>query len=533
MRNGYFQIVCGEKETSLKIFLPEEGGKPVRIREVISYLTRNGVDFDTTGLNKGIMDSLGTTTGEYQFVINNKHYNEVRESYQMQVSQDKMLAIARFYPPSLNGERMTADEFFNDLEHKKIKFGILKKGLIKFFENPVYCADMVVVKGKLPRHGKDASIEYFFETNLCVKPTLKEDGSVDFFNLNTINHCKEGELLARLHPADLGDPGRTIYDEKIKPRDVKRLSIKGDRNSVLSDDRLELKAKVDGHVSLVDGMVFVSNVLEVENVDNATGNIDYDGSVKVNGNVCANFSVKARGDIEVRGVVEGAYLESGGNIIIVRGMNGMGKGVLKAEGNVIAKFLENSKVSAGGYVSTESILHSEVMADSEVIVSGRRGFITGGKVSAAHLVQVKTLGSSMGAATVIEVGADPSVKIRLLELQQQIIDKEKELESLKPILENAARKLSSGIQLRPEQMEFARVTLEKEKSLKRERDVCIKKMEDLQTILNASNSAKVEVTGEVYGGTRISIADVSTIIKGNTHYCRFIKEAGDVKMVPL
>lgn len=214
-------------------------------------------------------------------------------------------------------------------------------------------------------------------------------------------------------------------------------------------------------------------------------------------------------------------------------MNGMGKGVLKAEGNVIAKFLENSKVSAGGYVSTESILHSEVMADSEVIVSGRRGFITGGKVSAAHLVQVKTLGSSMGAATVIEVGADPSVKIRMLELQQQIIDKEKELESLKPILENAARKLSSGIQLRPEQMEFARVTLEKEKSLKRERDVCIKKMEDLQTILNASNSAKVEVTGEVYGGTRISIADVSTIIKGNTHYCRFIKEAGDVKMVPL
>ncbi len=244
MRNGYFQIVCGEKETSLKIFLPEEGGKPVRIREVISYLTRNGVDFDTTGLNKGIMDSLGTTTGEYQFVINNKHYNEVRESYQMQVSQDKMLAIARFYPPSLNGERMTADEFFNDLEHKKIKFGILKKGLIKFFENPVYCADMVVVKGKLPRHGKDASIEYFFETNLCVKPTLKEDGSVDFFNLNTINHCKEGELLARLHPADLGDPGRTIYDEKIKPRDVKRLSIKGDRNSVLSDDRLELKVYV-------------------------------------------------------------------------------------------------------------------------------------------------------------------------------------------------------------------------------------------------------------------------------------------------
>ncbi|MDE6203505.1 MAG: FapA family protein, partial [Lachnospiraceae bacterium] len=164
---------------------------------------------------------------------------------------------------------------------------------------------------------------------------------------------------------------------------------------------------------------------------------------------------------------------------------------------------------------------------------GRRGFITVVRVAAAHLVQVKTLGSSMGAATVIEVGADPSVKMRMMELQQQVMDKEKELETLKPILENAAKKLSTGIQLRPEQMEFARETLEKEKDLKRERDACLKKLEDLQTILNASNSAKVEVTGEVYGGTRISIADVSTIIKGHTHYCRFIKEAGDVKMVPM
>lgn len=167
MRNGYFQIVCGGNETALRIYLPEEGGKPVRIREVISYLTRNGIDFDTTGLNKGIMDSLGTTTGEYQFVINHKRYNEVRESYQMQVSQDKMLAIARFYPPSLHGERMTADEFFNDLELKKIKFGILKKGLVKFFDSPVYCTDVVVVKGKLPRQGKDARIEYFLK-QICL-----------------------------------------------------------------------------------------------------------------------------------------------------------------------------------------------------------------------------------------------------------------------------------------------------------------------------------------------------------------------------
>ena len=40
---------------------------------------------------------------------------------------------------------------------------------------------------------------------------------------------------------------------------------------------------MDGHVSLVEGKVFVSDVLTVENVDSSTGNIEYDGNVQVNG----------------------------------------------------------------------------------------------------------------------------------------------------------------------------------------------------------------------------------------------------------
>ena len=52
---------------------------------------------------------------------------------------------------------------------------------------------------------------------------------------------------------------------------------------------------------------------------------------------------------------------AGGDIIIAKGMNGMGKGVLNAKGNVVAKFLENATVTALGYVSSESILHSTVM----------------------------------------------------------------------------------------------------------------------------------------------------------------------------
>lgn len=122
-------------------------------------------------------------------------------------------------------------------------------------------------------------------------------------------------------------------------------------------------------VSLVEGKVFVSDVYEVENVDLSTGNIDFEGSVQVNGNVSSNFVIRAGSNVIISGVVEGAYIEAGGNIIIARGMNGMAKGTLKAGGNIVAKFLENATASAGGYVSTESILHSNVIAATEIQVT--------------------------------------------------------------------------------------------------------------------------------------------------------------------
>ena len=62
---------------------------------------------------------------------------------------------------------------------------------------------------------------------------------------------------------------------------------------------------------------------------------------------------------------------------------------------------------------------------------------------------------------------------------------------------------------------------------------CTKKLQELQVILDASNSARVEVNDRVYAGTRICIADVSMVVKDTVHYCKFVKSQGDVKMVGL
>lgn len=526
--NGYFRLVCEENRTCMQVMPPTEGGAPISMSEVTEYLNSRNIQFDN--------QALYAVSGKREacvVILNQDKCIDERESYKLTVSPDKMSATVRFYPPSKAGEKMTEKEFLDDLNFKGVKFGILENVVSDFFKHRKYCEDLVIAEGKEPRQGTDAYIEYYFNTDLKVRPTLKEDGSVDFFHLNTINHCHKGDVIARLFKEDLGEAGKNVAGENIKPRDVKKSVLKYGRNITVSEDKLTMISQVDGHVTLVDDKVFVSDVLTVENVDNSTGNIEYEGSVQINGNVCANFTVKARGNISVSGVVEGAYLEAGGDIVIARGINGMNRGVLKAKGNIVVKFMENTTATANGYISAESILHSTVQAGSEITVSGKRGFITGGRVSATNTITVKTLGSQMGADTIVEVGADPTIKSRMQDLQKEIAEASKVIKSVQPLLTATQQKLARGVKLSPEQIQYMKSLIILSQTKTKEVENKTKEIDQIQDSIGNLTGAQVVVTGIVFPGTRICIGDVSMVVHSEMQYCRFIKADGDVKMIAI
>ena len=79
------------------------------------------------------------------------------------------------------------------------------------------------------------------------------------------------------------------------------------------------------------------------------------------------------------------------------------------------------------------MIHSDVMAGTEVVVNGKHGFISGGHVSATSLVDAKILGSEMGTDTVIEVGVSPMVKRRYKELGENMAATIKIMERAVPI----------------------------------------------------------------------------------------------------
>lgn len=528
--NGYFQIILKEGVgTHLRFYPPTENGHPINIKEVMDYLGFVNLPFRIDVLN----DVLNGLEEEQDVFLCEKIPMPIREICMVSLSFDKMKAMIKIYPPSTGGRECTREDIESALRMKKVTYGIDESVIDNVLNNRQYGVSYEVAHGTPPRQGSDAKIEYFFNTDPKVKPALREDGTVDYYDLNLVSQCGEGELLAVLTPADLGEMGSNVIGERLKPKDVVKLALKHGPNTELNEEKTELRSTVQGHVKLVDGSVVVSNILELDNVDTSTGNIEYDGAVVVKGNVSNNFSIKAQGNIDVKGVVEGAYLESGGNIVIARGINGMNKGKLVAEGNIISKFLENCTVVAGGYIETEAVIQSHVQAKTEVHVIGKKATINGGTVCATNLISAKNVGNQMGTPTSIIVGVDPTVIERSNQVRKELDEAKKNLNKILPILDTMKKKLLSGAPAQADEKKYMTQLIETARYLKQTVDTRNDELVRLNVVLDEATNARVKVSGVLHPGVTVTISELTMRVDKEYQFCQIKKRDGAIKVDSL
>lgn len=528
--NAYFQLSVRPEGTFLKVHPAVNTGAPLDINEVVDYLHRHECkNFDIKDLNKTLL--LGQ---ESELLVGQIYPLKVNEEMKMHVSADSMLVTCRFYPPSEGGDAMTAQEILSDLNVKGIRAGIRQDEILKFINNRIYCTNYLLVAGKPPKHGKDAKIEYFFNTDLSLKPKRNEDGTVDYRELDIIHKVEKGALLARLHPADEGEPGVDVFGKAVKPRTVRKLKLEHGKNILLSEDGTEIYSDVTGHVSLVDGSVFVSDVYNVPaDVDNSIGNISYPGNVHINGNVKGGFSVVAEGDVEIDGVVEDACVQAGGRIVVKRGIHGMTRGILKAKGDIICRFVENATIISGGSVEAESILHSQVSASDSVKVNGKKGFITGGVIRAGNMIEAQTIGSVVGAATRVEVGVPPEQKERFAELQQWIVQNTKTMAQIRPILLAFGERMARGEKIPADKAQYVEQLTQTMRAKEEEMLVVQKEYAQLHTMMLHNDNARVRVSRTICAGVTVSISDISMTMQDDRSYCQLVVDAGEISIIPL
>lgn len=530
-KNGYFKLIRNENGMGIKIFPPGPDGEAVQYNEVAKYLESNNIlNIDIKELNRAIMKAAENVQ---QILLTPKKGYPVNEKMYIIFDDNNMKATARFYPSSNDGKDISKDEILSELEYLGIKYGISENEIDRFLNAKEYCTDYIVAVGTPPRHGEDAKIKYNFNTDRRSKPRRNEDGSVDFHQLDNISHIHKGDLLAELIPADLGEPGTDVCGNSVQPRKVDRKSLKHGKNITLSEDGRKMFSEVDGHAMLENDKVFVSNVYEVPaDVDNSTGDISYEGSVTVKGNVRTGFKIKASGDVEVYGAVEGAEIVSGGQIILHHGIQGMSKGILVAKGNIVAKFIESAKVHAQGYIEADTIIQSQVAAKGDITVMGVKGNIIGGYVRSTSLISAKSIGSPMGITTTVEVGIDPNIQERINVLKESMEEKNSTYKKMSQIVDMFKKKLQLG-QLDNDKVALYKKSLEDMSAIQHEMADMQKEYDSLTAELTGNTNASIAVSQDIFPGTKVVIGGEIRFINEELCHCRFRKQSGDVRSLPL
>ena len=531
-KNGFFQLIHKEDGTYVKLYPAVADGKKLNIEDVLEYLHRIKLEeIDTKKLNRVLL-SLNREPIEYK-ITSESVYPE-NEYMKISINNDRTRAYAKIFPPSNKGKLITRAEIMGDLEHQGIRYGIIERNIDLYLKCRQFCTEFLVAKATEPIQGKDAEIIYHFSTEMSSKPTIKEDGSVDFHNIDNINHIEAGALLATLKPAELGKPGIDVTGAPIKQAKVAIKILKHGRNIHLSEDGTKMYSDVSGHVSLTEEQVFVSDTYEVPaDVGTATGDIMYDGNVHIKGNVITGFKVEAKGDIIVDGVVEGATLIAGGQIVLRRGIQGMNRGVLHAEKDIVTKFIENSEVYAGGSISTDAIMHSEVVAKGDIDSTGKRGLIIGGTVKSETNISMKVAGSTMGTKTFLEIGMVPALLAEYKELDKQMLDMSEEIEKHDKIVGVYASKVKKGEKLAEDKMKQYLVAKKSVELLQQNIENAERRSAELREEMEKHSHGRIKVSDIAYPGVKITITNANFTVRNEIRRTQFVKDRALIKTLLL
>lgn len=443
----------------------------------------------------------------------------------LDVDKDLMAAFITVYPPF--GGRAFDKHWLRDvLFDHGILHGI-QQDAVTDLTTLGKGTNVLLAKGTPPEHGRDAWFEPLAgQDDTRGRPRELPDGTVDFFELGTVVSVEVGQPLLRKHLPTEGTPGKTVKGEEVPARPG-RDGVFGPMNAsvaVSAGDPLLIEAASPGLPRYGKSWVKVEPILILPAVDLSTGNIHFDGNVIVNGPVQAGLSLWAAGDIIVEGPVEAATLDAGGNIELRAGVIGQGVATLRADGNVLARFVESATIESGQDVHViDILLHSKVMAlDSVYVQGGRKAQIIGGHIHATRLIRAAACGSPAGVPTELTVGLNPYFKRQYDGLVQDMTLRQRKVEELGKQLVYRKLKPNAEKAWEVKHLEGLR------ENLNRELILLTEQVEEMGEKLEMAKNAKVVINDRVYGGVKVVIGDQTKWIKDDMTGCGFRLRHGEI-----
>lgn len=443
------------------------------------------------------------------------------------LSKDKMTASVEIDPPFFALPWPTEQEILDSLKSHGVKVGINENAIRALLARKLANEPTVVAEGVKPIEGKNAYIELLKDPD---KPfEVRDDEKIDFWSRSTIITVHPGQEIAIKHPLENGKNGIDVTGAVVKAKPVKNVEFSfGEGLARDEDNRLLLIATAEGQLKNDKGRLVVLPELDIhKDIDFGVGSIDFTGAVKIHGSVREGFHVVAAGNIEVFGPVEGADIDSQGVVIVHGGVRGMGKGTLRANGDVSLNFADQATIRSGGTIlAKNAVLHSHLYANRAVIAlgSGKHSQIAGGKIEAGLEVSCNILGSEMGTKTEVVVGLPPEMLERKKVFTTEIKRCDENLERIEPNLA-LLKKIEAAGQLDDKKrgmlMNLTKVKFQLQaarESMQAELDALLEQLELVK------DKGIVRVKDTCYGGVIISVRGLSYIVHEPCKFTAFIAD---------
>jgi len=324
-----------------------------------------------------------------------KTINEIKPEFEIKIGANNLSVYVKLAENGVSSDVVIqVADIIDVLEKRGIKYGVMEDDIKEFCAKKDYFKWHSIALGTHSVDGENGSFKLTFNPDRA-GPHERDDGTIDFKELDLVKNVYEGEVLCNITLPTAGYDGTNVFGTVIPAKNGVAAKIEPGKFVVRTDDGTELRAEKDGCVFFKSGKVYVEDVYNIkDDVSLKTGNIKFNGSVFISESVLQGFSVVAGNDIYVKGRVEGAVLKAGGDITIAGGISGMNVAMIEAGGNITAKFIENANVICGGDIICDIVLMSNIKAERSIFMKGKKSSIIGGTTLAGEQIVAKNLGSN-------------------------------------------------------------------------------------------------------------------------------------------
>jgi uncharacterized protein (DUF342 family) len=418
------------------------------------------------------------------------------------------------------------------LKDNNVTYGIDRVAIESAIQQGQYNLDILVARGTQPIEGTVGFYDYFFDQTIDSKPRVLEDGTVDYYAMTRIVTVLEGEKIIEYHPAVQGTNGVDVTGKEIKALPVRDLSIIKGKGFLLSDDRRFYTAALTGKIELQNDHLLITNVLEIkEDIDYLQGDVHFKGDLMIYGSVSSGMFIEADGNITIRGHVEGATIVAGKDVVFESGMQGAGKGTVIAGGSIRGKFFEQVDMKAVKEVTANAIMNCNVEAGESIVVTGKRGIILGGSVTALETITASTIGNLAEIKTNVNAGVLTDINLEIKQLNEKIEQHKRRLEQITDAMDMIEEREVNG---HKNPFESQKLALMRAKiSANTEIAEFQQQKATLIGKLQRSRDAKIIVTKAIYPKTMVSVNGVSLKIEASLAEVIFIRRGDEVLMQNL